>query len=231
VRGNFKGRDIDQLDSWKGEAYAELDYADLAVWRTWVDYPVALPQGKGALRLWLGFAGKQLASATADVRLADVRLQLRPDLPELDLVLLEGRLAGRRLDNGFEAELKRLSLATRDGLTLPETDFKLSWRGAAANRPGQGAATANGLDLGVMAGLAAHLPFDEGSRARLARHAPRGKVFDLKLEWTAGAAELSALQKWTVSSRFEGLGLSAGAPCRAWPGSMAASMATKRAAR
>jgi uncharacterized protein (TIGR02099 family) len=212
VRGDFKGRDIDQLNAWKGEAYAELDYADLAVWRTWVDYPVALPQGKGALRLWLGFAGKQLASATADVRLADVRLQLRPDLPELDLVLLEGRLAGRRLDNGFEAELKRLSLATRDGLTLPETDFKLSWRGAAANRPGQGAATANGLDLGVMAGLAAHLPLDEGSRARLARHAPRGKVFDLKLEWTASAAELSALQKWTVSSRFEGLGLSALGP-------------------
>jgi hypothetical protein len=40
----------------------------------------------GALRLWLGFAGKQLVSATADVRLADVRLQLRPDLPELDLI-------------------------------------------------------------------------------------------------------------------------------------------------
>jgi hypothetical protein len=48
IRGDFKGRDIDQFDAWKGEAYAELDYADLAVWRTWVDYPVALPQGKGA---------------------------------------------------------------------------------------------------------------------------------------------------------------------------------------
>jgi uncharacterized protein YhdP len=94
IRGDFKGRDIDELDSWKGEAYAELDYADLAVWRTWIDYPVALPQGNGALRLWLGFAGKQPVSATADVRLADVRLQLRPDLPELDLVLLEGRLPG-----------------------------------------------------------------------------------------------------------------------------------------
>lgn len=212
LRGDFRGSDIDQINAWKGEAYAELDYADLAVWRAWVDYPVALPQGKGALRLWLGFAGKQLASATADVRLADVRLQLRPNLPELDLVLLEGRLAGRRLENGFEAELKRLSLATRDGLTLPETDFKLSWRAAAANRPGQGSATANGLDLGVMAGLAAHLPFDEGTRARLAKHAPRGRVFDLKLDWTASAAELSALQKWTVSSRFEGLGLSALGP-------------------
>jgi uncharacterized protein YhdP len=139
IRGDFKGRDIDEFDSWKGEAYAELDYADLAVWRTWIDYPIALPQGNGALRLWLGFAGKQPVSATADVRLADVRLQLRPDLPELDLVLLEGRLAGRRLDNGFEAELKRLTLAARNGLSLPQTDFKLTWRGGAAKRPSQGA--------------------------------------------------------------------------------------------
>jgi hypothetical protein len=34
IRGNFKGRDFDQLEAWKGEAYAELDYADLAVWRS-----------------------------------------------------------------------------------------------------------------------------------------------------------------------------------------------------
>ena len=212
LRGDFKGRDIDEFNSWKGEAYAELDYADLAVWRTWVDYPIALPQGNGALRLWLGFGGKQLTSATADVRLADVRLQLRPDLPELDLVLLEGRLAGRRLDNGFEAELKRLTLATRNGLSLPQTDFKLTWRGAAANRPAQGTAIANGLDLGVLADLAAHLPFNDDSRARLARHAPRGRVFDLKLDWTSAPDNVAALEKWTIKSRFEGLGLSALGP-------------------
>ncbi|MDP2134301.1 MAG: TIGR02099 family protein, partial [Sulfuritalea sp.] len=56
IRGEFRGRDLDQFQAWKGDVYAELDYADLAGWRTWVDYPVALPQGSGALRLWLGFA-------------------------------------------------------------------------------------------------------------------------------------------------------------------------------
>ncbi|MCF8177908.1 MAG: AsmA family protein, partial [Sulfuritalea sp.] len=101
IRGELKGRDLARLQAWKGEIYAELDYADLAGWRSWVDYPVALPQGSGALRLWLGIADKQLSSVTADVRLADVRLQLRPNLPELDLLRLEGRLAGRRLDGGF----------------------------------------------------------------------------------------------------------------------------------
>jgi uncharacterized protein (TIGR02099 family) len=213
IRGDFKGRDLDQLEAWKGEIYAELDYADLAVWRTWVDYPVALPQGNGALRLWLGFARKELVSGTADVRLADVRLQLRPDLPELDLLQLEGRLAGRRLDGGLEAELRRLTLATRDGIALQPTDLKLTWLGAAANRPPQGTASANGLDLDALARLSAHLPLDDAMRARLARHAPRGRVFDLKLDWKgAPGGDGGTLEKWSVKSRFEGLGLSALGP-------------------
>ncbi|KAF0164036.1 MAG: hypothetical protein FD157_2401 [Rhodocyclaceae bacterium] len=212
IRGDFKGRDLDQFDAWKGEVYAELDYADLAGWRAWVDYPVALPQGSGALRLWLGFADRQLSSATADVRLADLRLQLRPDLPELDLLRLDGRLAGRRLDSGFEAELKHLTLATRDGLALQPTDLKVTWQDAAANRPPQGTASANGLDLDALARLAAHLPLDDASRARLARHAPHGRVFDLKLDWKGAANNPGALQTWSVKSRFEGLGLTALGP-------------------
>ncbi|MDP2823530.1 MAG: YhdP family protein [Sulfuritalea sp.] len=212
IRGDFKGRDLDQLEAWKGEIYAELDYADLAGWRTWVDYPVALPQGSGALRLWLGFADKRLVATTADVRLADVRLQLRPDLPELDLLQLEGRLAGRRLEAGFEAELKHLTLSTRDGLALPPTDLKLAWQAAAANRPPQGSATANGLDLDALARLAAHLPLDDASRARLARHAPRGRVLDLKLDWKGSPESAGVLEKWSIKGRFEGLGLTALGP-------------------
>ena len=215
IRGDFRGRDLDQLEEWKGEVYAELDYADLAVWRTWVDYPVALPQGSGALRLWLGFADKRLISTTADVRLADLRLQLRPDLPELDLPRLEGRLAGRRFDRdggGFEAQLKHLTLATRDGLALPPTDLKIVWQGAAASRPPQGSVSANGLDLAALAHLAGHLPLDDATRARLARHAPLGRVFDLTLDWKGRLETPGALEKWSVKSRFEGLGLTALGP-------------------
>ncbi|MCF8150403.1 MAG: TIGR02099 family protein [Burkholderiaceae bacterium] len=212
IRGDFKGRDLDRLEAWKGEVYAELDYADLAGWRQWVDYPVDLPQGSGALRLWLGFAEKQLSSVTADVRLADVRLRLRPDLPELDLLRLEGRLAGQRLDGGFKAKLNRLTLATRDDLVLQPTDLELTWLAANAIRPQQGAASANGLDLAALSRLAGYLPLDDATRARLARHAPRGRVFDLKLDWKGSAKDPAALASWSLKSRYEGLGLSALGP-------------------
>lgn len=212
IRGDFRGRDLDQMEQWKGEAYAELDYADLAVWRAWLDYPVALPQGSGALRLWVGFADGRLLSTTADVRLADVRLRLRKDLPELDLLRLEGRVTGRQLDGGFEAELKHLTLATRGGVSLPSTDLKLAWQGAAADRPPQGRVSANGLDLGVMAELAAHLPLDDDTRARLARHAPRGRVHDLTLDWKGAPNDSETLQTWAVKGRFEDLELTALGP-------------------
>ncbi len=212
IRGDFKGRDFDRLEAWKGEAYAELDYADLAVWRHWVDYPINLPQGSGALRLWLGFADKQLQATTADVRLADVRLQLRRDLPELDMLRLEGRVTGRRTKDGFEAELKNLTLATRGGIAVPPIDLKLAWQGAAANRPPQGKASANGLDLAAMANLAAHLPLDDTIRASLARHAPRGRVYDLKLDWKGSPEAKETPQTWAVGGRFEGLGLTALGP-------------------
>lgn len=212
IRGDFKGRNLAELEDWKGEAYAELDYADLAAWRSWVDYPVTLPQGSGALRLWLGFAHRQLLTTTADVRLADVRLQLRRDVPELDLVLLEGRVTGRRLEGGFEAELKHLTLATRGGVSLPPIDLTLAWQGATANRPPHGRASANGLDLAAMADLAAHLPLEAATRAQLARHAPRGLVHDLELDWK-GVPEASGMPpSWSIKGRFEGLGLTALGP-------------------
>ena len=39
VRGDFKGKDIDQFESWSGQVYGEIGYADLAVWQQWIDYP------------------------------------------------------------------------------------------------------------------------------------------------------------------------------------------------
>ena len=72
MRGDFRGEDLDRLEAWKGEAYAELDYADLAGWRAWVDYPLDLPQGAGGMRLWLDFAGKKLNALTADIALREI---------------------------------------------------------------------------------------------------------------------------------------------------------------
>jgi len=206
LRGDFKGKDLDLLDSWKGEGYIALEQADLAALRTWVDYPVELPRGNGSVRLWLGIAAKQLTTVTADIKLADLQLRAAKDAPLLDLQRFEGRLVGKRFAEGYEAEAKRLTLQTRDGVRVDPTDFRLRWEAPAANRAARGEFSADGLDLAALRDLAAHLPLDPKVRQKLATWAPRGRVLDLAASWTG---EAGALQSWKVKGRFEQLGLAA----------------------
>lgn len=212
VRGDFRGADFDRLEEWKGQIYAELDYADLAGWRAWVNYPVELPQGAGGMRLWLGFGEKRLTDLTADIALRDVRLRLARDLPMFDLAHLNGRLSGRLPEHGFEVGSRKLALATRDGIVLAPTDFSLRWTPAVGKRPAEGHVTANGLDLDVLARLAGFLPLDAATRRTLADYAPRGRIADLKLGWSGESGALTAFE---VRGRFEELGLRAQGY---WPG-------------
>ncbi|MDR2240667.1 MAG: TIGR02099 family protein [Zoogloeaceae bacterium] len=221
VRGAFRSADPGRLETWTGQAYAELDYADLAVWRAWVDYPVDLPRGAGGMRLWLGFDAARLDALTADIALRDVKLRWSPDLPMIDLAHLAGRVSGRLSQRGFEVNTRRLTLATHDGAVLPPTDFSLRWTPANADQDGQparGTLTADALDLGVLARLSGFLPLPAEMRQTLTDYAPSGRIADLKLGWTgeAGAPATSATPlAFDAKARFEGLGLSAQGR---WPG-------------
>ncbi len=206
LRGDFRGGDIDALEAWKGEVYGELDYADLAGWRAWVDYPVELSRGSGGLRAWLSFASRQPTGITADVRLADVAVRLAPELPLLDLTHLEGRLSAKRLPDGYAAETQKLSLATRDGIRVAPTDLRLRYLPPAANRLGSGDFETSGLDLGALAALAARLPLPDQLRQRLAVSAPRGHIKNIKLRWQDSDETLKA---WRAHGDFTGIALAA----------------------
>jgi uncharacterized protein (TIGR02099 family) len=203
IRGDFRGRDLDALAAWQGDAYAELDYADLAGWRAWFDYPVELPQGSGGVRLWLSFANRALTGATADVRLADTSVRLAPELPMLAMASVDGRLAVRRLADGYSVAARQLALTLADGLRVEPTDLDFKWRPATGTQPTRGDASANALDLGALAVLARHLPLEAGLRERLADYEPRGKVSDLRLAWSGDADKLAG---YSVKARFENLG-------------------------
>ena len=198
LRGDFAGDDFADLSTWQGEAYAELDYADLAGWHAWVDYPVDLPRGSGGLRLWLGLAGKEVQSVTADLRLFGVQMRLAPDLPMLELERLDGRLAGKRGDDEFEFHAKRLALATRDGIRIDpmDVDLRLDKRG--------GTADASGLDLSAVAALAGYLPLGPELRAKLDGYAPRGLLRQLKLSWRGKGP---VPEGYSLEAGFENLGL------------------------
>ncbi|MFO1344954.1 MAG: YhdP family protein [Rhodocyclaceae bacterium] len=206
IRGDLVGDDVAALDGWKGQLFAELDYVDLAGWQQWVDYPVALPRGRGAMRAWLGIAEGRLLDLTTDVALEDVRLQLARNLPELRLSLLHGRLGARLRNGGFSASARDLGFALEDGVRVPPTDFSVDWQATGDGKSVQGSGTASRMDLQRLTMLSRYLPLDAATRKRLDDYAPAGEIADLRLSFSG---DEEALQTYALRARFDNLGLRA----------------------
>jgi uncharacterized protein (TIGR02099 family) len=206
IRGDLRGDDLAQIDTWRGQLYAELDYADLAGWRAWVDYPVELPRGSGGLRLWLDIDRQVLVGATADLRLAGTAVRLAPELPMLDLVSVDGRLSAHRDDDGLKLQTRHLALTTRDGIRIEPSDIDLDWQPGTDRHPARGKAAGNHVDIGALVSLAVYLPLDAAVREKVIAWGPQGHVRDLSAAWTG---EFAALESYRLKTRFENLGLNA----------------------
>jgi len=185
VRGELRGGDLSDWGAWSGQVYAELEYADLAVWRRWVDYPIDIQAGKGGVRLWLNLDGKRYSEATADVALSQVAVRVAKDRPVLELAYLRGGLgASQRAASGFEVSGRKLTLRTETGIEVPPADFRVRWQMAEGAKSAGGEIEADAIELAPLAKLAEHFPFSPSVRARLAQSDPRGSVHNLKASWT-----------------------------------------------
>jgi len=204
LRGDIRGRTVKSTDTWNGRLFLQLDYADIAAWRTWIPFPIEFPQGAGALRTWLTFSQNRLVEGIADVRLVNVRTRLAADLPELDLTELEGRVGWKQSDTEFELTTARLALATAGGLKHQPVDFLLRHSTDGAGKPLQGELRASTLELGPLVLLAAHLPLGEAVRKHLAEYSPTGVLSDTVVRWNG---EWSEPREYSIRGRFQNVSL------------------------
>jgi uncharacterized protein (TIGR02099 family) len=209
VRGRLAGASLRQLSNWNGRIYAELGYTDLAGWRAWVDYPLDVRRGEGALRLWATLAAGRISQATADVSLARVTARLARDLPVLEIDNVRGRVYGRETARGYDFGVRSLALERPGAPAMSGTSFRASWEPAAVGGNAleqRGSVSANLIELGPLAHLAEYLPFPADLRALLAELRPLGNLADLKFDWTG---ELPDRAKFTARARFVGLTMNA----------------------
>lgn len=214
VKGDFTGDSLDQddLHKWQGTISAQFDYADIAAWRTWLPYPIEVQKGTGALRIWLTLSDAQIQEAAADVYLSQVKTRLRPDLPEMNLTELRGKLGWKTLNRGFELSGVKLSLATQGGIALKPADFTVRLYPGSDQEPLSGEIKANAFDLQPLAVLADHLPLPQELRQQLVNFSPRGSVYDMTLKWSG---DLPMPSQYSVKGRFVNLALNAR---ESWPG-------------
>lgn len=184
IRGDFSGGSVKQRSQWEGQLYVQLDYVDLAAWKHWIDLPMEVSQGRGALRTWIDIGGGAVTGALADLQLNDVRTRLAPELDVIDLTRLTGHLGWRNWKNGFEVVARRFEAVAVGGREFKSDEFSLRLAAARDGKPSYGELRATQLDLDALSELAKHLPVDAGFREQLARFEPRGKVHGLSGKWS-----------------------------------------------
>lgn len=204
VRAELIGRSITQPSAWNGRLFAEVGNTDLAAWRAWIDYPVDVRRGEGALRVWATLAEGRLRRVAADLALANVVAQLGADLPVLELTSLQGRLSGRNTPAGFELATRELRFKDPQGPPLQPTTLRLNVDRASGNAPMKGSFVASRLEFEPLARVAESLPIPADVRRLLLEAAPKGSLVDASIDWRG---ELSRPSAFTARSRFVALGM------------------------
>jgi uncharacterized protein (TIGR02099 family) len=212
LRGDVTGRSLSEWRASSGRFYARLDYADVAAWRAWLPLPIDVRSGKGALRVWLEYSSGELKEIVADLVLSNVQTRLAPELRELALSRLEGRIGWRSEAGTREFFTQRLAFVGTGGARLDPADFKLTLRDATPGAAASGAMQFSNLQLVPLVQVAENLPLPERWRENLARYEPRGTFAEGSLQWDGDA---TAPTKFAASGRFGELGLAAQ---DGWPG-------------
>jgi uncharacterized protein (TIGR02099 family) len=207
LRASLEGGSVRHPAQWNGRMYAEFGYTNLAGWRAWVDYPLDVRRGEGALRVWATLAAGKITQGTADVELSNVSARLARDLPVLEVSAVRGRVFGRETPRGYDFGVRNLALASPGAPAMNATSFRASWEPASGTSLAQrGSVSANLIELAPLAHVAEYMPFPADLRKLLAELAPQGNLLDAKFDWTG---ELPDQAKFTAKTRFAGLTMKA----------------------
>lgn len=202
VRGEIR-RDARSAAGLHGRVYAEFSYADLALAQTWIALPLELSRGLGALRIWLDLENNRIGGATADLRLVNVEVRLAPELPQLALSQVQGRLAWKQRDDRIEVSADALGFTTADGLRLAPMRLAYSRdRGT----PSRSSLRLERLELAPAVQLAGFLPIDPELRDWLEHADPEGMVEAAELAWEG---EWDRNRPYRLEARFGRLALRA----------------------
>jgi uncharacterized protein (TIGR02099 family) len=182
---------------WQGQLYAVFERVDMAQLSRHVPLQLGVAGGSGALRAWVDVDQGRVTGATADVALSQLGLKLGPDLPALDLARLSGRLGGSAREAGYEVYTQGLKFDTRDGLSWPGGDLRVSLDEPVAGALARGEIRLNGIDLATVAQLAQRLPLEPRVHRALQLYAPKGRVEQLLARWQGS---------WAAPERFDARG-------------------------
>lgn len=191
---------------WSGSAYVSLPRADVHELRRHLSLPFELSEGAGALRGWIDLKDGEPTAATIDVALRAVTLRLGPEVDPLSVEELQGRVIAQRTADSTTLAVQHVSFLTGDNVRWPEGDLKLTWHQREGRPATGGEFSAQRLDVGLMAQIAARVPLGDALRKLLGELQAKGVISDLSAKWDG---PLDAPAHYRASCVLDGLSLAA----------------------
>jgi uncharacterized protein (TIGR02099 family) len=183
IRGDFRGASFNDLGSWSGSLFMQMDYTDVTAWRPWAELPAELRRGQGGVRSWLDIRAGQLAGVTADLDLRQLQTRFAPELPELDAPLLRGRLSWQSAEGDTTVAVRQLMMQLGNGHKLPATDFRLRLQRDTAGNVVAGEVDAGRIQMESLLALSPFLPIASEWRGQLEQYRPGGTLEQLQFAW------------------------------------------------
>lgn len=206
LSGYFIGRDMSNMQNWRGNIHASLQKTDVAVWRPWVDYPIPLQSGMGDAEADLHFSKLEIDAVDANVHLKNVSIEHSSNNKPLVAKKLDGLLGWKKTKNTQTLTVKSFNLALDTGLLVEAANGE--WvTSSKNNKPWVDAyLSIQSIQLDKIAESAAYLSLPPTWLQWIEGVSPSGNIHTLK---TAISGHLDHLQHYSASAEFSQLGVQA----------------------
>lgn len=219
MSGNFYGNDVSQIETWRGNITIQLKDANLAAFKSWLDYPIDLQSGIGSADVTVKFSSKQVQSITSEVSLKNLQLQLKPSAAPVTLTKLAGKIDWKNLNKlnfsitpevstaktsfGHSVSLNKLTLIANNGLNLQNINADYA-------QTNEGHQTLNfkvpHLDLALIQPTLLQLPLPEVMMQKITGMASQGELNNVTMHWEAQNDKTTAYQ---IDAKFNHLSIQA----------------------
>lgn len=183
IDGVFYGNDVSKALEWHGELKAQLEEADLSIWKQWIDYPFDLQKGFGTAKLGFHFVDKHIDRLSADLAIKNISATIKPNQQAIALDQLSGQLVFVSTKNTTLFEAKKIKLNGPNNLNIQNAYARYARKNNTSKPNTEGSIKFDSIRLDTLRALMNELPIPNEKLQQLNALAPTGILQQFFLSW------------------------------------------------
>ncbi len=204
--GRFVGRDVSKINTWHGDFVLTLKQADLAVWKPWLDYPVAIQSGTGDAQISLDFADAKIEKVKTHAALSNLSLTVNKQAAPFIAKQFTGDIGWSDFKNTQTISAQNIKLSSKNGLNINNGSGYF----ASSSKNGKPWVKADlkldQFDLATLKQLSPYFTLPENVTNQLNGLSPVGELQALALGFEGETNKPSA---YRINTTFKKLGITA----------------------